>query len=817
MRRGRGPSAAAVPASPDPDAPGLRARIIGFVVVAALVCAAQLSGALRPVGDALGALRFETVRRHASQTLTVVEIDPASLRAAGRWPWGRERFARAIDNLEAAGAESVAFDVDFSATSSPEADRALAAAVDRRPGAVVLPTFVQRLSSAAPNALVETSPLEAVSREAVLASVNIPVDGDGRVRRYYYGFGAGEGYRESMGPLLAGAPPQRTDPFLIDYGISRGTVDHVSFEDVYDGHFDPRLVKGRRILIGATAQELGDKFATPLRGTMPGVYVHALAYESVRAGRALAEPRPWLPLGLALWCAWLLRPRAREELRKLLRRHLVVGAAAIAGPVALQAVAPVSADLSAVLFVQILCLVWAVRAELARRQRAIMREREARLLHQALTEPETELPNRRALLQEVARRLKEGSGRQMAVVAVGIDRFASLRGAIGYHRFNEVVRQVAQRICEASGEEFAAHLSTSVIGVALIGKSRRDLETKVARLEALEPWLSIDGLSVDAFVRTGVAYRSAASGQTAEALLENASIALDRARETDRRLIVHGDEAFPDPALNIALMGDMVRALKEGEFSLHYQPKIDIASGEVKGMEALVRWTHPEKGAIPPDRLIATAEETGMIRALTDWCLRRCVMDLKTLGKAGQPLTVAVNISATLLADRDFRRHLLRAVAGYEQRICLEITESAVIRSPAEAMEAIGAFRAAGLKISIDDYGSGLSSLAYLKSIDADELKIDKSLVATIEASARDRLIVKSTIELAHTLGMYVVAEGVENQFVLAALSAMRCDVAQGWLFAPALTLDELRAFLAQRRDAAGAAQAATAADAAAA
>ena len=797
MRRRRGARAAAAPAAPDPDAPGLRARLLGFLLGAVLVCTAELAGALRPLGDALGGLRFAAVRREASQTLTVVEIDPLSLRAAGRWPWGRDRFARAIENLEAAGAEQVAFDVDFSATSAPDADRALAAAVDQRPGVVVLPSFVQKLSNTASAKMVETSPIEAFSHNALLASVNIPVDTDGRVRRYYYGFGAGDAYRQSMAALLASGPPERADDFLIDYGIRRATVSHLSFEDVYEGRFDPRLVKGRRILIGATAQELGDKFATPLKGTMPGVYVHALAYESVRAGRALTEPRPLIPLALALWCAWLLRPRAREELAKLLRRHLGVAAIAILGPVALQAVAPISVDLSMVLFAQVLCLVWAVRAELERRRRAIVREREARLLHQALHEPETELPNRRALLQEVARRLSPGGDRHLAVVAVGVDRFAALRAAIGYQRFNEVVRQVAQRASEASGEAFAAHLSTSVIGVAVAGKSRRDLEAKVARLERLDPWLSIEGLAVDAFVRTGVAYRSSASGETAEALLENASIALDRAREIERRLVVHDQESFPDPSFNIALMGDMMSALEADEFSLHYQPKIGIASGEIIGVEALVRWTHAERGFVPPDVLIATAEETGMIRGLTEWCLRRCVLDLKTLGKQGKSLTVAVNISAALLADRDFRRHLLKTVAGYEKRLCLEITESAIIRNPGEAMEAIGAYRAAGLKISIDDYGSGLSSLAYLKSIDADELKIDKSLVATVGASARDRMIVKSTVDLAHTLGMYVVAEGVENEFVLAALAGMGCDIAQGWLFAPALSMDELRAFLA--------------------
>jgi signal transduction histidine kinase/CheY-like chemotaxis protein len=356
----------------------------GLALVVAIAALTHATGLLGPVDDAMSRLRFQLVTRPASRTLTVVEIDAASLRKAGAWPWSRARFARAIDNLRNAGAELIAFDVDFSANSSDAADRALEAAVGRSAGQVVLPTFVQATGQGADRRIENTSPLAGLSNDAVLASVNVPVDPDGRVRRYHYGFGPAEGGRGSMAATLAGLGPGRADTFLIDYGVRVADIDHLSFDDVYTGRFDPRLVRGRKVLIGATALELGDEFATPRRGVLPGVYVHALAYESLVAGRALNQLQLPVLVLLAGLAAFLLRPRSTLELSKMLRRHAFVSGAALVGPVAIQALAPVSIDSSPVLVVQGLCLLWVTRAELKRRAQAVIEAREAHLLQLAM-------------------------------------------------------------------------------------------------------------------------------------------------------------------------------------------------------------------------------------------------------------------------------------------------------------------------------------------------------------------------------------------------------------------------------------------------
>lgn len=769
------------------------------LIIAALVAFAAGNGLLRPLDDGLATLRFDILRREPSRTLTVVEIDAASLRAAGRWPWGRERFAQAIDNLEAAGAQVVAFDVDFSTVSSVDADHRLKEAINRKPGSVILPTFIQPASNDPGAGLIETSPLAALSADALVASVNVPLDSDGRVRRYNRGVVASDGYRPSIGAMLAEAPYGETGTFLIDYGLRHDRIDHLSFNDVYLGRFDPTLVRGRSVLIGATALEIGDEFATPRNGTLPGVYIHALARESLLAGRALNQFTPWLTYSLVCLTILAVWPNARTpSLQKTLRRHAAVLAVLAVAPVAVQALAPVSPSVAPLIVAQLLCLVWTVDWELRRRAAAIVREREASLQYLALHEPETALPNRRALTAEIEARLAGHAPGGVAAIALGIDQYTATRSAIGYGMANELVRLVALRAADRAGGVMVAHLSTSVLGLALTAESPEQLRADVEAIASLDHRFDLEGHPIDAFARLGVAYR--ADGQGAKQLLEQATVALDAARANNRRLVEFDPETFADPSANLALMSELLAGIEADDLLVHYQPKVTPGSGEVLGMEALVRWRHPTRGLVPPDAFIPQAEDTGAVRPLTEWVLKRALEDNARLREAGFDLTMAVNISARLLADQDFRAAAITLVGKDARGVCFEITESAVMDNTEEALISIAAYRAVGVKISIDDYGTGLSSLAYLKMIDADELKIDKALVTGLTSSQRDRLILKSTIDLAHSLGLSVVAEGVEDAEVRDALAAMACDVVQGYGISRPVAFDQLLTFLEETR-----------------
>lgn len=765
------------------------------ILLAGLIVLLWASGALRPVEDALGAQRFRLTERAPTGEIVVVEIDAASLEAAGRWPWDRERYARALANLQAAGADAVGFDVDFSARSTPQADGRFGQAISAWPGGVILPTFVQPRAHGRTGDLVENRPIAELSHDALLASVNVPLDRDGRVRRYIQGFETEDGYRPAMAALLSETPHGRTRAFAIDYGVRVADIPRLSFEDVYQNRFDPEAVRGRTLLVGATALELGDNFSTPRYGVLPGVFVHALAFESLAQGRALVRPNLALILLLSALVIAVLRPSGRaDQLAVLGRRHVLVLALTLGLPVVVQALAPVSIAVAPLLLAQGLALAWAARSELRRRAAAIVQEREAGLLHLALHEPETELPNRRALLAELAR-MRQGEAGAVAVVVVGVDRYPAMRGAIGYGLSNEVVREIAARLLRTCRESRVAHLSTGVLGLILRRPDLAALQAEVEALEQLDPAYRVQGFAVDAFLRLGVAYAEGRSFD-AESLVEQATTALDECRRLDRRRLVFESDAFPDPGLNLSLMSDLRQGLERGELSLHYQPKARACDGHILGAEALLRWRHPAHGPIRPDLFITAAEETGAIRELTEWTIRRALTDIGRLRQAGRRLLVSVNISGRLLGDRSFRDFVLATIAESPADICFEITETAVIENPSAAVEAIAAFRKAGVKISIDDYGVGLSSLSYLKLLEADELKLDRSLAASAHHGPRDRLIVRSTIDLAHGLGMSVVGEGVETPEAQAALAELGCDMVQGYLIAKPLPLAELIDFL---------------------
>jgi EAL domain-containing protein (putative c-di-GMP-specific phosphodiesterase class I) len=247
----------------------------------------------------------------------------------------------------------------------------------------------------------------------------------------------------------------------------------------------------------------------------------------------------------------------------------------------------------------------------------------------------------------------------------------------------------------------------------------------------------------------------------------------------------------------LTLMRELPRAIANGEMFLQYQPKNHILQQRIAGAEALVRWQHPVRGLILPGDFIPAAEQAGEIGVLTLWALRQVIEDQKRLASEGHDFPVFINLPGVLLADIAFVAEACETLREGRARIGFEVTETAVIRDPESAIRHLQAFVDIGVTIAIDDYGAGLSSLAYLKQLPASELKIDKMFVTQLTSSSRDPLIVRSTIDLAHALKMEVTAEGVETQSALALLTVMGCDMVQGFLISRPLGIDAFRTFLA--------------------
>ena len=283
----------------------------------------------------------------------------------------------------------------------------------------------------------------------------------------------------------------------------------------------------------------------------------------------------------------------------------------------------------------------------------------------------------------------------------------------------------------------------------------------------------------------------------------NAALAAFHASQKGARWEKFTDADSAEANWHLSLLGDLEAAMASGQLWNAYQPKLDLHSGEVIGAEALVRWHHPERGPIQPDSFIPMLEEHGRARDLTTHVLGQALEDALHWEANGFPIGVAVNVSASLLADHEFIELVGQMLQGSRlltSRVTIEVTETAAMHSPERAIAALESWRALGVSISIDDYGTGQSSLNYLQKLPATELKIDKAFVQTIGSDRRNAIMVRSTVALAHELGMKVVAEGIEDEACLQILAEMGCDTAQGYHIGRPMSADAIEAFMSDRQ-----------------
>jgi diguanylate cyclase len=394
---------------------------------------------------------------------------------------------------------------------------------------------------------------------------------------------------------------------------------------------------------------------------------------------------------------------------------------------------------------------------------------QARILDLALHDGETGMLNRLGLEHRLIDML--ASSASVAVAAFGFETGQAPHGEAVTTSFT------------GAGRWRAARLDDDVFAVAFeSGDAEATINAARGGLQA----------ALGGVVWAGLAVRAAES-RDAYGLIAEAERALALARLRGAPLAVY-DQGGADIAARDALMADLAAGLKEGALTLLHQPKLHLARNKIVGVEALARWRHPTRGRVPPDLFVPMAEETGHIRALTEWALRQAVSDARAFAAAGHDLVVSVNLSAALLGDSDFAAFALAEASG--ARICFEITETATIERPEQARAILAEFSRAGIALSIDDYGARLSSLAYLTSLQAEEVKLDKSLV--IAMSERDARLIAAVIELAHALGLVVAAEGIEDRATLERLAAMGADIGQGDFIGAPMRREDVLALLSR-------------------
>jgi diguanylate cyclase (GGDEF)-like protein len=449
----------------------------------------------------------------------------------------------------------------------------------------------------------------------------------------------------------------------------------------------------------------------------------------------------------------------------------------------------------------------AILANITRGHRRLLGVERTRAVRRSLHDDLTGLPNRTLLATrcEEALRADVRNATCSALLLIDLDRFKEINDTFGHHYGDELLSQVGPRLAQAlrpsdtvarlGGDEFAV-LLTDVDGVP--GALR--VATKIR--EALQAPFHVAGVDLDVEASIGLV-TSGEHGRDPSTLLQHADIAMYVAKSRNCGVFAYDPTVDGHSPAKLALLGDLRRGLERGELVVHYQPKVSLSTGEFVGVEALARWQHPTQGLIMPDDFIPLAEHTGLIAPLTRYVLDSALAQARTWLDSGQKIPVSVNLSARNLLDTTLPQEIATQLANHgvpADLLEIEVTESALMTDPARAQRLLEQLFALGIRIAIDDFGAGYTSLGQLRTLPVSELKIDRSFVTAMDTDAGNAVIVQSVVDLGHNLGLTIIAEGVESQRVMTALSQIGCDVAQGYFISRPVTAAAVDAWRAARR-----------------
>jgi diguanylate cyclase (GGDEF)-like protein len=440
----------------------------------------------------------------------------------------------------------------------------------------------------------------------------------------------------------------------------------------------------------------------------------------------------------------------------------------------------------------------ALRFVVSVRDIAERKQAQAALEHQAVTDALTGLPNRLLLHDRLSQAILSARRDEtpLALLVMDLDRFKEVNDTLGHHYGDLLLRELGVRLRGLLREaDTAARLGGDEFAVLLPRANAEDAEKAARRLlEALEQPFIVDGHPVEVGASIGVAIFPE-HGSDPGTLLRRADVAMYVAKRNQSEFSLYSPELDQHSPDRLSLAAELRAAIEQDQLELFYQPKADMASGRITSVEALVRWRHPQRGLVPPDEFIPLAEQSGQVRALSRWVLNSALSQAQLWEKRGRALAVAVNLSMRDLQDPGLPETVAAMLAHWgvsPTLLSLEITESTLMADPAQAMEIVRRLSAMGVRIAIDDFGTGYSSLAYLKRLAVNELKVDRSFVRHVVTDSHDVAIVRSTIGLAHELGLEVVAEGIEDQPTWDLLAQLGCDTAQGYFISRPLPIGDL-------------------------
>lgn len=744
---------------------GNRGRILLWSCLVVLIFGTMNAG--KPLEDYLRDWRAALNQRPVSGDITLIAIDDKSVRDIGRFPWPRERHAELAESLAQMGAKRIYFDIIFHTKSEASSDAALAQTFSKLGGKVVLPAVVEESEI---GERTESMSLPEFRSHTGIAHMTVEYGWFGTVRNIPGPeFIGGQVLPSLASKMAADTPTSGQSP--IDFSMTPESVPVVSAVDVMRGRADLQKIRGKDVIIGVTYTPWVDAYVAPVHSRIPGVYFHILAAETLKAG----PPRhiPWL-LGF-------LPALAVVAACGIIGRRL---ASLIAIPLSALAylAVPVFLDkklvhLEIVPALLLLLLVGGALSWTALRR--LYRER-------GTTNAVSGLPNLTALHQ------RKG-GRDHTLVAARVHNYAAIASTLPADAERALVEQIANRLLVAAveptlyqGDEgifawFTELTTSNATGMHLDALHRLFRSPVVVAGKQFDLRITF-GFDVDI-------------GRSLANRLASALVAADEADHEGRKWKEYDPSLLKDADWKLSLLSQLDAAIDSGDLWVAYQPKLDLTTSQIVGAEALARWTHPEKGSISPIEFILAAEENDRIEKLTFFVLEHAVRAAAAINRADVPFSIAVNLSARLIDDPNLVAVVTEVLERHglsPSRLTLEVTETAAIGSSAPHLATLQKLRDLGVEISVDDYGTGMSTLEYLQRIPATEIKIDRSFVAGMGSNHGTKMMVNSTIQLVHSLGKKVVAEGVEDDETLQELRRMNCDIAQGYLIGRPMTFRAL-------------------------
>ncbi len=701
--------------------------------------------------------RQDMMKKPATGEIIVVEIDAKSIGALKKWPWPRQNYAKLIDKLSASGAAQIAFDVDFSSQSINEQDQIFADAIKRSEASIILPTFKQK-EAFTQSAFVESFPIDILREHAFLGSVNVTPDLKGQVNHYAYGTITNNTARPSLASMVAEKSGNVEGSFLIDQSIDPATIPRYSFYDILQMDDQNAAFQGKNFIVGATAIELGDRYPISGYGIIPGVIVQAMAAETLLQGANMINIGfvPPLLCVAVLFLILALRSR-RNQPTTIIFALVAVAALFISLSTSEYLGLYTFSNVPALFFLLMYVLVEKfVNTGFA-------------LKKSIFWNANSQLPNEAAFAEFV-------ENRQNTNIAVArLNDFRELLILTDKERQIALFKNLAERLKFLADDDRIFHLDTDTVAWIVKEDYESDISSHFESAIALfhAPFMAGD-TKVKLSATFGISVHS----------IDNAKIAADQAYRTDKRWVWHDEGITNDVGVRQNMLIELEQAIDNDDIWTVYQPKWDMVNNRINGAEALVRWKHPENGMISPEFFIPVLEKAGRIDKLTLHVLRRTLLDFVKWDRLKTGLSCSINVSAKLLRDSKFIEQIIAEVensAVNNNQIIFEVTETAALADIDLSILALNRIRDAGIKVSVDDYGTGQSTMSYLQRLPIDEIKIDQSFIKTMVSDASNSLLVKSTIELAHGLKLKVVAEGIEDAKIMAQLEAFGCDVGQGW------------------------------------